>query len=166
MLVMLDGELARRVARVGPGTVWDTSVPPASVLPMSLRGFATVRCSAADVVSSAAWYAEFLGVPPYYERPGPDGRPAYIEFRIGDRQAELGIVDSRFGPPADPPGGAVLYWHVDDVQATFARLLAIGATESQPITSRGEGFVTTAVIDPFGNVLGIMYNPHYVAMLN
>jgi hypothetical protein len=23
----------------------------------------------------------------------------------------------------------------------------------------GEGFVTAAVVDPFGNVLGVMYNP-------
>lgn len=25
----------------------------------------------------------------------------------------------------------------------------------------GQGFVTASVTDPFGNVLGIMYNPHY-----
>jgi hypothetical protein len=25
--------------------------------------------------------------------------------------------------------------------------------------------VTAAVVDPFGNVLGIMYNPHYVETL-
>jgi hypothetical protein len=25
--------------------------------------------------------------------------------------------------------------------------------------------VTAAVVDPFGNVLGIMYNPHYLEIL-
>ena len=40
-----------------------------------------------------------------------------------------------------------------------------GATEYQPITPRGEGFVTAAVVDPFGNVLGVMYNPHYLEIL-
>jgi hypothetical protein len=30
---------------------------------------------------------------------------------------------------------------------------------------RGEGFVTAAVVDPFGNVLGIMDNPHYLEVL-
>jgi hypothetical protein len=25
--------------------------------------------------------------------------------------------------------------------------------------------VTAAVVDPFGNVLGVMYNPHYLAVL-
>ncbi|MER7475207.1 hypothetical protein ABT351_31575, partial [Micromonospora sp. NPDC000018] len=27
---------------------------------------------------------------------------------------------------------------------------------------RGSGFVTATVVDPFGNLLGVMYNPHYV----
>jgi predicted enzyme related to lactoylglutathione lyase len=60
----------------------------------------------------------------------------------------------------------VLYWHVDDIEASFAKLLSMGAAEYQPITPRGDqGFVTAALVDPFGNVLGIMYNPHYVQML-
>ena len=32
-------------------------------------------------------------------------------------------------------------------------------------TEHGEGFVIAAVIDPFGNVLGIMYNHPYPEML-
>jgi hypothetical protein len=28
------------------------------------------------------------------------------------------------------------------------------------------GFVTASVADPFGNILGIMYNPHYLAILD
>ena len=57
-------------------------------------------------------------------------------------------------------------WHVADIAATFERLLSMGATEYQPITARGEqGFVTAALVDPFGNVLGVMYNRHYVQIL-
>jgi predicted enzyme related to lactoylglutathione lyase len=100
--------------------------------------------------------------------PGPDGRLAYVEFRIGDYQHELGLVDRRFAPEgtAATPGGVITYWHVDDVSATFERLVAMGAKEYQPITPRGDqGFVTAAVVDPFGNVLGIMYNPHYLEIL-
>lgn len=40
----------------------------------------------------------------------------------------------------------------------------MGATEYQPITPRGESVVTASVVDPFGNVLGVMYNPHYLAV--
>ena len=30
-----------------------------------------------------------------------------------------------------------------------------------PIITRGEGWRTAAVVDPFGNVLGVMTNPHW-----
>jgi predicted enzyme related to lactoylglutathione lyase len=114
------------------------------------------------------WYTDLLGVEPYFERPGPDGRLAYAEFRIGDYQNELGLIDRGWAPAGAPtePGGAVMYWHVDDIEASFEKLLSMGAPEYQPITPRGEeGFVTAAVVDPFGNVLGVMYNPHYLEVL-
>ncbi|MFC4114663.1 VOC family protein [Nonomuraea zeae] len=132
-----------------------------------LRGPATVNIWADDMEAARKWYAELLGVEPYFERPG-DGQPAaYYEFRIGDYQAELGLIDRRYAPPgaASAPGGAVIHWHVDDVQATLDRLLAMGATPYMPLTERGPGFVTAAVIDPFGNVLGVMYNQHYLEIL-
>jgi len=30
---------------------------------------------------------------------------------------------------------------------------------------RGPGFVTASVIDPSGNILGVMYNQHYLQIL-
>jgi predicted enzyme related to lactoylglutathione lyase len=134
---------------------------------MSLRGFATLNIWADDVAAAAAWYAQFLGVQPYFRRPAPDGRPAYIEFRLGDHQAELGIIDRAYAPPGATtgPGGAIMHWHVDDLEATVGRLLAMGATVFEPITPRGDtGFVTASVVDPFGNVLGVMSNPHHRAL--
>jgi hypothetical protein len=32
-------------------------------------------------------------------------------------------------------------------------------------SERGPGFVTASVTDPFGNLLGVMYNQHYVDVL-
>lgn len=140
---------------------------------MSLRGFSTLNFWADDVAASAAWYAQFLGIDPYFERPGPDGAPAYVEFRIGDYQQELGIIDSRYrptpttnSPAVIEPSGAVMYWHVDDLGDTMDRLLSMGAAEHEPITARGDsGFVTASVVDPFGNILGVMTNPHYLEVL-
>lgn len=135
--------------------------------PVALRGFATVTYWADDVAVARDWYAGILGTEAYFDRAGPDGRPVYIEFRVGDRSAELGIADRRFAPPSDAtgPAGAIMYWHVDDLTGTYERLLANGATTYQPPMKRGEGFVTAAVTDPFGNILGVMYNAHYLEML-
>jgi predicted enzyme related to lactoylglutathione lyase len=131
-----------------------------------LRGFATISYWADDVEAARDWYAELLGIEPYFVRP-EQGPPAYVEFRVGDYQDELGIIDRRYAPEgaAGGPGGAVMHWHVDDVPATFDRLLSMGAKEYQPITPREAGWVTASVVDPFGNVLGIVYNPHYLEML-
>jgi predicted enzyme related to lactoylglutathione lyase len=131
-----------------------------------LRGFATISYWADDVEAAKNWYAELLGIQPYFIRP-EEGPPAYVEFRVGDYQDELGIIDRRYAPQgaAGDPGGAVMHWHVDDVPATFERLLSMGAKEYQPITPREAGWITASVVDPFGNVLGIVYNPHYLEML-
>lgn len=127
----------------------------------TLRGLSTVNFYAADLAEAKRWYAELLGSEPYFEVPG------YIEFRIGDYQHELGIIDSHYAPTGARvgPAGAIVYWHVDDVAGSFERLLALGAKEYQPPTTRGEGFVTASVVDPFGNILGVMYNRHYLQML-
>ena len=70
-----------------------------------LRGLTTVSFWAADLEAAKEWYAGVLGTGPYFERPG------YAEFRLGDYQHELGIIDGRWAPPgsrpSDPAGGAV-----------------------------------------------------------
>ncbi len=132
-----------------------------------LRGLTTISFYAADVEAAKRWYTELLGVEPYFIRPVPPDPPGYIEFRIGDYQHELGLIDSRYAPAgsATGPGGAIVYWHVDDVTTTIEKLLSMGAKEHQASTDRGEGFITASVVDPFGNILGIMYNPHYLEVL-
>ena len=122
-----------------------------------LKGFATVNYFAADLAAAAAWYTSVLGVPPYYEQV-----PGYVEFRIGDYLDELGIVDASYGPArTEKPAGEVIFWHVDDLAASLDRLVSLGASVNQPRIDYGT-FSTASVVDPFGNVLGIMWNPHYI----
>lgn len=130
-----------------------------------LRGLANVSFYASDLDAAKKWYSELFGVEPYFNVPG------YTEFRIGDYQHELGIIDSNYAPPGatNGPAGAIVYWHVDELQATLDKLIALGATVYQPITdhSGGKGtFVTASVVDPFGNILGIMTNVHYLDILS
>jgi predicted enzyme related to lactoylglutathione lyase len=131
-----------------------------------LRGLTTVTYFADDVPAAARWYADVAGTDPYFVRPEA-GPPAYVEFRLGDLQAELGILDRRYAPspPGPAGGGVVAYWAVDDARASFDRLLSLGATVHQEPIERGPGYVTASVVDPFGNVLGVMANEHYVHMV-
>ncbi|MEG9248572.1 VOC family protein [Arthrobacter sp. Soc17.1.1.1] len=132
------------------------------------RGFATVTFYADDLAAARNWYTDVLGMEPYYAFPPPPDPPAYLEFRVGDDEDELGFIDRRYGPPGASlgPGGAVMFWHVDDLTGTLDRLLRLGATEYEAVTERGTGgFTTASVVDPFGNVLGLMHNPHYLEVL-
>jgi predicted enzyme related to lactoylglutathione lyase len=131
-----------------------------------LRGLTTVTYPVDDVKAARKWYADLLGIEPYFERPDAEN-PAYIEFRIGDYQDELGLIDRTYVPPAAAtgPAGATIYWHVDDVAAALERLHALGATVHDPLTVREAGFVTASVVDPFGNILGLMHSPHYLETL-
>lgn len=45
------------------------------------------------------------------------------------------------------------------------RLLATGAGQLEGLEDCGSGFVTATVVDPFGNILGVMRNPHYLEVL-
>lgn len=133
----------------------------------TLRGIATISIFADDMAAAQKWYTELLGVEAYFVRP-EEGPPAYIEFRIGDYQHELGIINRQYAPKgaSNPPGGAVVFWHVDDIEAALARVKSMGAKEYEPLTPREAGFITASVIDPFGNILGLMYNPHYLKVLD
>lgn len=135
-----------------------------------LRGLTTTRYSVRDLDAAADWYTQLLETEPYYRRPG------YVEFRIGDYGHELGLIDKdalsllATDEPApheldDEPGGPLIYWEVDDVDQALARLLELGATPHEAPREFGDGFVAAAVVDPFGNALGIMRNPHYLEVL-
>ncbi len=128
-----------------------------------LRGPATLNLYVDDVVAAARWYADLLGVEPYYQHDA-DGAPAYLEFRFGDRETELGLIDRRWSPFPEgaAPGGVVVHWAVDDLDAAIGSLTAAGATPLLPRTEHAPGFVTASFVDPFGNVLGVMHNVHYL----
>ena len=110
------------------------------------RGFATISFYADDLAAARDWYAELLGQEAYFAFPPAPAPPAYVEFRIGDDADELGFIDRKYAPPgaSNAPGGAVMHWHVDDLPATFEKLLALGAKEYTPITSHGDSAFTTA----------------------
>lgn len=132
----------------------------------TLRGMSTVSFWADNVQEAAAWYTNLLGIEPYFVRPNAK-EPEYVEFRIGDYEHELGIISKKYAPKAatGEPGGAVLYWHVDDIDTVLKQATDMGAVEYEPRIEREAGFITASVLDPFGNILGLMYSPHYLETL-
>ena len=116
------------------------------------RGLRTVIYSAPDLEQAKAWYTSVLGVAPYFDR------PFYVGYNVGGY--ELGLdPDGKVATAANP--GALVYWGVDNARASFDRLLALGAKERTAPQEVGEGIQVATVFDPFGNVFGIIENPHF-----
>jgi predicted enzyme related to lactoylglutathione lyase len=113
-------------------------------------GLRTAVYSAADLAAAKRWYTDAFGVLPYFDE------PYYVGFNVGG--FELGIrPDTTSGTGA----AGVAYWGVADARQTYARLLEKGATEVEPVQDVGGGVRIGAVRDPFGNVLGVVENPHF-----
>lgn len=119
-----------------------------------LHGLRTATYAVADLDRAKAWYADVLGVAPYFDE------PFYVGFNVGG--FELGLMPTE-DESAIGPGGATVYWGVDDADAALARLLEKGATAHEPVQDVGGGIRLGTALDPFGNVLGVIDNPHFEA---
>ena len=75
----------------------------------------------------------------------PDGGVMHAEVRIGDSAVMMGE------PPGGPAKPAALYLYVADVDATYARALAVGATAMSPPTDQFYGDRSAGIADPAGN---------------
>lgn len=116
---------------------------------MSIVGLRTVLYPCPDLDAGKRWYAQVVGHGPYFDE------PFYVGFSVGG--FELGLL------PDAPPGavGSVAYWGVPDAAAEFQRLLGLGATAHEEVNDVGDGIKVGTVLDPFGNLFGIIENPHF-----
>lgn len=117
-----------------------------------MLGLRTVKYVVTDLSRAKAWYAEAFGVAPYFDE------PFYVGFDIGG--FELGL-DPDVSTQRPGPGGSLAYWGVPDATAALARLEAMGARVHEPVQDVGGGIKVASVLDPFGNPVGIIENPHF-----
>ena len=120
-----------------------------------LQGLRSHITQVDDLEAAKAWYTALLGRPPYFDE------PFYFGFHVGGY--EMGLQPSSEGPDADQAKEAVTYWGVPNAEAAYTHLLAAGAAEYQPVQDVGGGIKLGAVLDPSGNVLGVIENPHFLA---
>ena len=120
--------------------------------PASFRGLRTAIYAVADLAKAKAWYVEVLERAPYFDE------EFYVGFNVGG--FELGLVpEPDVAAERDAAGAA--FWGVADAEAAYARLLTLGGADLEPIQDVGGGVKIGAVRDPFGNVLGVVENPHF-----
>ena len=124
---------------------------PQDTTPTTL-GLATVIYQVPDLDRAKAFYTQAFGQAPYFDQ------PFYVVFEIGGY--ELGLhPDLSEGQPG--PGGSLAYWRVADIEAAVRHFTAVGATAVAAPKDVGDGIKVASVADPFGNVIGLIENPHF-----
>lgn len=114
-----------------------------------IQGLRTVIYPVTNLEEGRAWYEEVLGKPPYFNE------AFYVGFEVGG--FELGLI------PDGQPGcaGSIAYWGTGDIDAEVARLSALGAEVREPVSDVGGGIRVATVLDPYGNLFGVIENPHF-----
>jgi uncharacterized protein YndB with AHSA1/START domain/predicted enzyme related to lactoylglutathione lyase len=120
-----------------------------------LAGLRTVVYAVLELERAKEWYAALLGTRPYFDE------PFYVGFEVGGY--ELGLQPAGENEPG--VGGDIAFWAVDDVERAIARAIELGAKPKSAAQEVGGGIVVGSVIDPFGNVLGLIRNPHFAPPL-
>ncbi len=116
-------------------------------------GLYTAIYTVSDIAQAKAWYRAALGAEPYFDE------PYYVGFNLGG--CELGLdPDTSTNRPG--VGGSVAYWGVASADAAWKHLIGSGAQAMTAVREVGGGIKVAQVKDPFGNVLGIIENPHFV----
>ena len=112
-------------------------------------GLRTAIYPVADLAEAKRWYAQALGIEPYFDE------PFYVGFAVGG--FELGLIPDGEASVA----GSQALWGVEDIGKTWEHLTRIGAHALDAVNEVGEGIKVAAVRDPFGNRIGLIENPHF-----
>lgn len=108
--------------------------------------------AAADALQ---FYCGVFGATEVMRIPAPEGRVGHAEITLGsshvmlaDEHPEIGYR----GPQAYGGTPVSLMIYVPDVDATFAKALAAGATEQRAVADQFYGDRSGTLLDPFGHV--------------
>lgn len=117
-------------------------------------GLRTVIYGVSDIAEAKAWYTQLLEQEPYFDE------EFYVGFNVCGYELGLNPDARSVTSRAD---GVVAYWGVEDMAAQVERLNALGARQHSEATDVGEGILVATFLDPYGNIFGLIENPHFQA---
>ncbi len=128
----------------------EKSIKKETERPMFL-GLRTVVYKVDELERAKQWYSDVLGQQPYFDQ------PFYVGFNVGGYELGLDpdMTDVTRG------NNQPVYWGVENCETALAGLMEKGARQHSAPQEVGGGIVVASVLDPFGNVFGIIENPHF-----
>ena len=107
-----------------------------------------------DGAGAIEFYQKAFGATEIMRMPGPDGRVAHAELKIGDSQIMLADVCPEMGAssPQTLGGSPVSFLlYVEDVDAAAEQAIAAGAKMLRPVEDKFYGDRSGSFADPFGH---------------
>ncbi len=101
-----------------------------------------------------AFYEKAFGAKEILRLPGPGGKIAHAEIKIGDSPvmlADESPVMNFYAPPSPGATPVSIMLYVEDVDEVARRAVAAGATISRPVIDQFYGDRSGSFIDPFGH---------------
>ena len=108
-----------------------------------------------DAAAAIEFYKQAFGAVERERLTAPDGTVAHAGVEIGGSMVMFAEENPEWGNHAPPSLGGTtvrLHLYVDDVDAVFARALALGAKERIPVADQFYGDRSGRLEDPFGHV--------------
>lgn len=115
----------------------------------SILGLRTVGYKVSDLNKAKEWYAKAFNTEPYFDE------PFYVGFNIAGYELGLQPDESVKGD------NVVTYWGVDSIPEEYERFISLGASEHEAPQNVGGEIIVASVKDPWGNIIGLIYNPHF-----
>jgi methyltransferase (TIGR00027 family) len=117
------------------------------------HGLKTIVYKVPDIEKAKNWYSKVFDTKPILDT------SFVVVFLIGDSSFGLSPNTNATIKVDD---SVIAYWEVDDIDSEYKRLLQLGATVHTEI-SLAFNMKIAAVIDPFGNILGIRTTAVYAS---
>lgn len=117
-----------------------------------MLGLRTTIYKVTDLAKAKQWYTEAFQTEPYFDE------PFYVGFNIGGY--ELGLLPDE-QPAATKSENVMTYWGVEKIEAEYDRMIKLGATGGEKPNNVGGEIMVAAVKDPWGNLVGLIYNPEF-----
>lgn len=118
-----------------------------------MKGLRTTIYKVSDLDEAKKWYTNAFDTEPYFDE------PFYVGFNIGG--FELGLLPDENITSEENTTSVLSYWGVDDIQSTYDHLIQLGGRPQESPTNVGGDLMVASVYDPWGNPVGIIYNPHF-----
>jgi predicted enzyme related to lactoylglutathione lyase len=115
---------------------------------MKLLGLRTLIYPSDDLETDKQWWTEVLGFEPYFDK------PFYVGFNVGGY--ELGL-----DPNAPVSEGPRTYFGVENVEEVVKHLVDQGCSVHEKPMETGDNIVVATVKRPNGQLIGLIYNPHF-----